>query len=332
MRTKTIGTALTLCIAASAPGCWFTGYEGAFPEGEDVRLDLPGDGFRAAGDRGEVYGVIEDTARQTNGFVTELVVGVGGIVAALNEHRETSRDGPWRVYGPFEDDEGRDLSWLVKIQGDEASTDYEVWVGDRGSSGGEMDLVMDGSIIIDGDIRTGDFSLDFDAIEKHPQMKQPDDAGKSFSGSIEVSFERDVSSETKTIDIAFVDFREEDLFGDAWFSDETYEYHRDEEGAGSFHLAVHGQFDENSFVGTVVNRLVLDARWSAQGQGRARGMILAVDNEDSALPEGDMVLHECFEAGGGLTYASVNAAYQDDLAHYVTGDESTCVFTQDEVD
>lgn len=327
-----LSTTMMVGLLATAPGCWFTGYEGAFPEGDDVRLELPGQGFRAAGDRGEVYGTIEETARDVNGFVSELVTGVGAVVEALSQYRETSRDGDWRVYGPFDDDEGRDLAWLVKIEGDEAATRYEVWVGAAGSKADAMDRVMNGSIEIDGDLRTGDFGLDFDAIEKHPAIKDPEDVGKTFSGAIEVTFERDVSTEAKTIDIAFIDFREEDLLGDAWFSDETYVYDRDGDGSGSFHLAVHGQADEDAFIGTVVNRLVLDARWSEKGEGRARGMLLEVDNEDSALPYGDLIVHECFEPGGALTYAGVNEAYAQELGHYVTGDASACAFTEADLD
>ena len=320
-----------LVLATATIGGCFETYDNAYPEGDDVRLDLPGQ-FRAAGDRGEVYGVIEDTARDVNGTVAELVQGVGTVVAALNHYPETRRDGAWRVYGPFEDDMGRDLSWMVKIQGDAASTDYEVLVGNaQASSAAQMDIVMDGSITIDGSERSGDFTMDFDAVEKHPALKDPEDAGVAFAGSIDVEFFRDIDSELKTINIDFNDFSETALLGEAWFSDDTYAYERGADGDGNFHLAVNGRWDEGAFGGMRVNRLELDARWNAQEQGRARGMVLDVDNEDSGLPSGDLILHECFEAGGALTYAGVNEAYRAELAHYVDGTEDSCKFGEDEL-
>jgi hypothetical protein len=330
--TRRIGllTGGLVVAATTLTGCFQT-YDNAYPEGDDVRLDMPGQ-FRAAGDRGEVYGVIEDTARDVNGTVAELVQGVGTVVAALGNDPETRMDGQWRVYGPFEDDKGRDLAWMVKIQGDATSTDYEVLVGDRSAvSAAEMDIVMEGAITIDGSERSGDFTLDFDAIEKHPAVKDPEDAGVTFAGSIDVEFSRDVDSEQKTVTIDFNDFSETAILGDAWFSDDIYAYERGAQGEGSFHLAVNGRWDEGAFGGMRVNRLELDARWNAAEQGRARGMVLDIENEDSGLPNGDLVINECFDAGGSLTYAGVNDAYRVEFAHYVDGDETSCKFGEEDL-
>jgi hypothetical protein len=314
-------------------GC-FLGYEGAFIEAEDVSLDTPGQ-IRSRmfddGEQGDVYVLVEDTATDVNGWVSEMVDGIATIVAFLNEHRETSREGEWRVYGPFNDDEGRDLSWLVRIQGDAESTAFEVRVGERGASSDEVALLLDGDIDIDENVRTGGFTLHFDTVEDHPGIKDLEDAGKTFAGEIDVSFVRDVSTEHKTIDIDFRGFVVENVFGESWSSDESYAYHRADDGSGEFHLALLGTFDDNAWGGIRRNRLALDARWTAEEAGRARGQILGVEHEDGALPDGDLVIFECFDGDGNLTWREINDPYAAEIPSYNMGDEATCAFTEDEL-
>ena len=331
-RIEIIGLGLA---ALSLSGCFQEKYDGAFPEGDDVRLSVPGQqGFRSAGETGEVYQLVADTATEVNGWVTEVVNGTGTVVKALSNHPASSKDGDWLIYGPFDDDKGRDLSWLIRIQGNDTYTDYEVFVGTRGAKkAGRMDLFMSGGIDIDGDMRTGTFTLDFAAVERHPQVKDFEDAGKTYSGSIEVAFERNVATEKKIVDIEFKDFRVADTFGDAWFSNETYEFRREDSGSGSFHLAINGQVDDNAFVGRQVNRVELDALWTKNEDGRARAKVLEVDNEASALPHGDLVVHECFDPGGALHFRHATDDYaRDEYAGYNFGKESDCLFTEEQID
>lgn len=306
-------------------GC-FDGYEGVFIEGADVELDIPGAGFRTD-HKGEAYQLVETTATQTNRFVAEMVKGMSEIVSLLNQHRETSRDGAWRVYGPFDDDQGRNLAWLVRIEGDAESTQFEVLVGARGSKQDGMDMVLSGGLDVDGDIRKGEFKLDFDSVQAHPEMREPGDTYKTVGGAIVVTFFRDVATERKDIEIDFQDFREEDILGESWFSDESYAYNRDAGGAGTFHLAVSGSIDDEVFSGERVNRLLLDAMWNEGEQGRVRARVLEVENEESALEYGDYQLDECFGATGELTWRALGGEYAVANPLYAFGEESSCVFS-----
>ncbi len=335
--TRLTCTALTFAaltaVAAPSTGCFLLGgYDGAFIEKDDVSLDVYGDsGFRAAGEEGDVYVIVRETAVSVNGWVGETVQGIATVVQFLNNHRETAREGEWRVYGPFNDDDGRDLSWLVKISGDADATAYEAWVGARGASRGNMDKLLEGDIVIDGDERRGGFSLFFDAVEAHQEMKQLEDAGVTFTGSIDVSFTRDVSTEQKTVDVKFNDFRAEAVLGEAWFSNENYGYDRDGDGNGTFHLAVHGTWDDNAWGGQQTNKMVLDARWNADESGRTRGQILDVENADSGLPNGDLIIHECFDVAGSLTWRDINDNYDVEYPWYDMGDATLCSFTEDDL-
>jgi hypothetical protein len=314
-------------------GC-FMGYEGAFVEREDVSLETPQQmSMRALedGEQGDVYMVIEQTATDVNGWVGETVENVATVVAFLNQHRETSREGSWRVYGPFNDDDGRDLAWMARIEGDAEATAYEIYVGERGAGRDDVDLLLDGNIEINDNLRSGGFTLHFDAIEENPGIKDLEDAGKTFAGEIDVSFTRDISTEQKTVDIDFRGFSEQNLMGESWSSDESYAYHRTDEGAGEFHLAVQGTFDDNAWGGIKQNRLILDARWSADEAGRTRGMITDVEHEDSGLPDGDLVIHECFDTDGYLTWREINDPYAAEIPSYNMGEEDTCTFAEEDL-
>jgi hypothetical protein len=291
--------------------CFDASFDGTFPEPDDVRLAVPG---RAAasgtGERGEAYTLVAATATAVDGWVADVVSGLATVVQPLADHRESSRDGSWLVFGPFDDD-ARDLAWLVQI--DDGA--HEVWVGRAGARGrAAMDLLMVGNIALDGDVRSGAFSLDMSTLDGHPAIS----AGAGASGSIDVTFERDVSTDRKHVDIAFVDFHALE-----WSSDDTYAFRREPDGSGAFDLARAGDF-----AGRQVDRVELEMRWREDLSGRARGIVLDVDN---GLPHGDLVLDECFDAAGVLSYRDLTDAYAVDLPGYAFGDERTCVFAADEL-
>ena len=333
-RHPALSLLLLAAFAPTAGGCLlFGGYDTATIEREDVSLDLYGsNAARSSGERGEVYTIIAETAYETNTWVAGVVEATSAVTRYLNNYPANETPDGYRTYGPFDDDEGRDLAWVVKIKGDASATEYKVLVGDRGETASDMLVLLDGHIEIDGDVRTGGFRLFFDAIEDQPELKDLEDSGTTFSGTIDVSFTRDVSTEEKTVDIQYNDFRAEYTLGDAWYSDETYAYHRDAEGGGTFHLAVYGTFDDQVFGGYQTNKLELDARWNPQEEGRARGQVLEVENADSILPAGDLVVHECFDAAGDLTYRALNEPYASEQPGYGLGDPANCVFDESDLD
>lgn len=308
-----------------------SGGGGNFLEGDDVRLGVPSGVSDRAGDPdliiGDVYQIVDRTIADTNGWVTGSVEGIATIYRYLDRHRETSRDGEWRVYGPYQDDDGRDLAWLVKIAEPAGVDTFEFYVGPRAAKGeAEMDKLIDGELKVEDNMRSGGFSLYFDAIEAHPEMKDADDALHTYQGSIHITFERDTDTEAKSIDIDFDGFKvlyDGFLDEDSFESDESYNYRQNGDGTGTFHLALLGPWDDWGWSGPESERLVLDMAWTAEGSGRARGQILeSADMGD--LKHGDLVIDECFKPEGYVIWRQISDAYLVEVPDYDLGVETEC--------
>jgi hypothetical protein len=327
-------TATSLILAATlapAAGCWTTHPETPVIEADDVRMEPPGShGFRAAGDRGDVYDLALEVSGDVNGWVTEIAVGMSQIVHELNEHPETRTDGEWRVYGPHDDDQGRDGSWLVRLTGDEGSASFAVYVGRRGAQEDAMKLLIDGEIAVSDAQRGGAFTIDFDTIRAFADVLDHADQQARYGGKIAVSFERDLESKHKQVDLEFDGFFYDDGVDDLDFSGERYAYRRDARGAGSFHFATWSSFDHSEWSGPELERMAVDMRWDERNAGRARGTIVEVDGQGD-LRHGDIAVHECFDANGGLTWRLVNEPYADYDPSYSFGQERSCVFGEDEL-
>src|SRR5690606_30852074 len=237
-------------------------------------------GFRDDQARGELGWLINQTASDTNGWVTAVVETTGYVVEFLNNHRETFPDGSWRVYGPFDDYRGRDGAWLVRISGTELQTNLEILLAPRGTVDPDsFDLMADGTLVVDDEMRSGNMHIDFDTIEKYPELDLT--ILWSFAGDINIEFERNVDSGEKTISIDYQQFvatRTGFLDDDVFSSDETYQYHKEADKSGSFHLALMGEWDTYPWTwsGPEQERMQLDMVWNAEQAGRARGTITEV--------------------------------------------------------
>jgi hypothetical protein len=323
------GTGLLLATVASTSACsWFGGYDGVFLEAEDVSLDLPESGFRADGAKGDLWQLITQTADDTNGWVTTVVETTGYVVEFLSNHRETGIDGEWRVYGPFDDNGGRDIAWLVRISGTDADTNFEFLLAPRGTTDkASFELMADGGLTVEDDLRYGNMHIDFDTIEKYPELDVT--LLWSFAGDINIEFDRNVESGEKTISIDYQEFkayRTGYLDDDAFESDETYEFHKAGDGSGSFHLALMGEWDTwpYQWSGPLQERMQLDMVWTPTGEGRAYGSITEVDGVGDML-HGDASLDECFDATGCLSYRALSELYANEVPTYNFGDPSSCV-------
>ncbi|MBC8066699.1 MAG: hypothetical protein IAG13_00065 [Deltaproteobacteria bacterium] len=310
-----------------------TGYETAVIEGDDVRIETPDEGFRASGKRGEVYQLALDAALDTDAWVSDTVEAMGEVVLTLNEYPESSRDGDWRVYGPYPDDSYDDLAWLVRISGDEQGSSVEVYAGSTGEkSADEMDLLIFGEVAIADGARNGGFAIDFDALNQHPQLLERDRDANVLGGTIYVDFARDVESLAKQVTIEFDAIRIDDGDNVYDYDGETYEYQREAAGDGRFHLAARSTFEDENWSGPEVERMAIDLRWTKTHAGRARGTILE-DETGGDLLRGDIVVHECFAERGELEYRRVTEAYQELIEPgYAFGEAKSCVFTEAELD
>lgn len=316
---------LATCATLSTSGCLFgfEGYDGVFFEAQDVSLDLPGADERAAYDGPHFWVTV--TADEVNGWVTDVVETSAQVVSILNNYPETDTEGEWRVYGPFDDDAGRDLAWLVRIAGDGEETSFEIEVGPRGASKADTELAVSGTLRVDGDERSGELLLDFDVLETHDDWKR--DPTYTYAGDIAITFTRNVESEAKTIDLDFMGFEVEHesfLDDDIFTSDEAYSYTREADGAGTFHLALMGEWDSYGYSGPLRERMQLDEAWDAAGNSRTVGEI--TDPEGTGdLTHGDLYLEECHDPTDSLVYREINDAYLVIVPDYNQGDAAACV-------
>ena len=223
------------------------------------------------------------------------------MVEFLNDHRESGVEAGWRVYGPFDDNGGRDIAWLVRINGTDLDTSFEFLLAPRGTTNtANFELMADGALTVDDEMRSGNVHIDFDTVESYPELDLT--LLWEFEGDINIEFERNVDSGEKTISIdydKFVATRTGFLDDDVFESDETYEYYKAGDGSGTFHLALMGEWDTYPYgwSGPMQERLQLDMVWNAGEAGRARGAITEVDGVGD-MKHGDLSLDECFDAAG----------------------------------
>ncbi len=328
---STLATSLTLSLLSG--GCFFLGDSGKhqFIDADDVRLELPGAVSDRDVDTTMIHGDLHDAAlrvsEDVNTWITTLVETSARVVEFLDGVPETSRDGNTRVYGPYADRDGRDLSWLIRIDEQGDTTSFEIHVGPR-SAGSQSDMskLMSGTLVASEESRSGGFDLDFDVVEQYPEMQGEAAKLYTYAGAVSVTFERQLGSEYKHIDMKFEDLSvlyEGFLDDDAFFSDDTYSYHRDAEGAGNFRLALLGEWDDFGWSGPAQENMTLEWAWNPKGEGRTRGSIVEVDGVGD-MKHGDLALEECFGADGYLTWRQINAPYVVEAPDYNFGDPASC--------
>ncbi len=270
---------------------------------------------------GDVYALGMQTAHEVNGWVGEGVDSAGRVIQALEKWPATSQDGGVDVYGPYHDVE-TDLSWTIRLEGDDDGSHFEVLVG---TSSSDMDELLDGEISIDGDIRAGVFAMDFDTVEKYGLKRGPD-RDRSYKGSIEIRFERDVSTDHKLVDIVYDGFEVTQEFPiKEYFSADKYSFRRNADGAGEFIFSLVSTFQTQVWSGPARERMTLELAWNEDGAGVGKEEIVALEDGEGDLAYGDLVLEECFGAGGFYTWRQLSAAYAGVLPDYAAGERGDCV-------
>lgn len=315
--------ALTIVpLALFAGGCWET-KEYAFPSSDDVRLSSASSAMRDAttGEYGDVYALGMQTAHEVNGWVGEGVDAAGRIVDVLQVLPPTSEDGDYDVFGPYYDHE-TGLSWKIRLAGDEDASHFEVLVGQGKDA---MDELLDGEIKVDGDVRTGVFAMNFDTVEAY-DLKSGPDKDRTYKGSIEIRFERDTTSEHHLVDVVYDNFEVTQEFPiKEYFSADEYSFRRNADGAGKFVFSLVSTFQTQVWSGPDRERMTLELVWNADGAGTGKETISALDDKEGDLAYGDLVLEECFDAGGYFTWRELSAEYAATIPGYGAGDKSRCV-------
>ncbi|MCA9653782.1 MAG: hypothetical protein H6712_14060 [Myxococcales bacterium] len=331
LRRTLLTSALLTATIVPGTGCWMDSGSGTpLIEAEDVRMEPPGTmGFRQLGDKGEVYGLALDVSDDVNHWVTDIAVGMSKLVHELDQHPATREEGDWRVYGPQDDEDGRDGAWMVKITGDSAAASFEVYIGRRGASEEQMRLLISGDVSVVESERDGRFTIDFDTIRELEDLIDGVNADADYGGKITVSFERNADTLYKRVELDFDGFYADDGEDDLDFDGESYLYHREDDGAGRFHFATWSSF-EGEWSGPALERMTVDMRWDADEAGRAQGSVVEVDGVGD-LRHGDLTVAECFDGNGGLTWRSLDEPYLGYEPDYAFGDEKTCVFGESDM-
>ncbi len=327
-----LASLFALSLSTMSTGCFLFGNDAAdFLEGDDVRIELPESiAARNGGEqiRGDLHVAVEWYSRQTNAWVTTLVENSAKVVGYLDDIQPTSTEGAIRIYGPYDDDQGRDLSWLVRLETLTDGSKYELYVGVRGAKAqADMDLLMTGDLHHEGKARSGGFTMDLDVVEKHAEMKGADGDLTVVAGTVDVTFTRDVETEEKRIDLDFKEVTVEYLGyldDDIFYSNDRYAYARKADGAGTFVVAAYGEWDDNGWSGPEREKMVVQAAWNADGAGRTHGEILEVDGVGD-MKYGDLYLDECSGTDGFLTWRALNDVYAVAAPGYNFGDEATCL-------
>jgi hypothetical protein len=279
----------------------------------------------APGEYGDVYALGMKSAHEVNGWVGEGVEVSGRILRALEKLPPTSHDGDFDVFGPYHDAE-TDLTWLIRVEGDEAESHFEVLVaaGDE-KDASAMDELLDGEISIDGDMRIGAFAMSFDTVEKY-ELKSGPDRDRTYAGSMEIRFERNTATEHKLVDVTFDDFEvTQEIPIVEYFSADRYSFRRNDDGAGKLVFGLVSTFQEQVWSGPQRERMTLELEWNEDGAGHGEEQVLALEDGEGDLAYGDIVLEECFDAGGYVTWRELNDPYAAAFPEYASGDPASCV-------
>ena len=312
-------SALLLPLAMLGTGCF--GGEHAFPTSDDFRMSTSESEDREGtlAEYGDVYALGMQSAHEVNGWVGEGVDAAGRIIRALEKYPPTSRDGEWDVYGPYDDSE-TGLSWRIRISGDEQGSNFEVAVG---SSKSDMKEVLTGSVDIDGDVRYGTFSMDFDVVEEF-DLKAGPDVDRTYQGRVDIKFERNVDTELKVVEIDYENFEVTQEYPiKEYFSADSYAFRRNDKGAGSFHLDIVSTFQAQVWSGPERERMTIDLEWNDDGAGVGAGRMLQLEGEGD-LAYGDIYLDECFDEHGYFVWRQLNEPYAGAYAEYNSGDPALC--------
>ena len=161
---------LPLLVLASA-GC-SDGYDGVFFDPEDVQVPN--------------VTVVEGTsepAPEMQALAVEVFELVAPVGARLDGAREDGREGPARIFGPFEDTVSTDWAWKV------TATDTDegrALVVELGPTSDELFVFVEGRIEVTETRRSGSATITVPA--------PVEDAVTGWSGTLIVEFGRDLAS------------------------------------------------------------------------------------------------------------------------------------------
>lgn len=324
MLRNALASVVTLAAAATLSGCFLTP-EYAYIEGDDVQMEpVRGAEFRAATEYGDIYAISMQSAHDVSGWIAVAIDLTGEALDLLDDYPSTTEDDGWHLYGPYRP-KGSEVSWLFRLDGDDRGSQFEVWVGDRDAKDIKaMDRLLGGRVELTKSRRAGALDLDFDVIESYGEaLKVGPDRDRHYTGSVALTFERDLESQYKHVDIDYRDFTvTQEIPIHDYFAATRYQFHREADGSGEFHVDIASTFQALLWSGPEVEQMLIDMTWDRSGAGKAHGEMLQGRTGDLML--GDLTLDECFDERGAVLWRELSETYAEALPDYNLGDPASC--------
>ena len=326
---KAIVCSIAIAAACSITGCGSTASDadflGGIPDGESLRIKLPGASAAKAALTAESQGVLTKSqvgdygefyvfTRQMTQEVNNAVYGLLLMIEDVAQQEPTTKEADRWIWGPYTPGGLDPASYKVTISrtGDK---DYAWSLEEKARDAADdaFAQVMGGTHTKGTRARrgAGTIALDFDAMAAL-------DPSKVERGKADVTYQTDTYPVTVTV--AFKDFVGDDGKGPA---DSTYRYTENEGGSGEFSFAVTGDIDakgKDEDVGIL-------SRWEADGRGRADVRITGGDLVDQQIT--DVTAVECWDAGFKRTYFEdwATAAQGKVPLDALQGEAASCAFT-----
>lgn len=127
------GVAPALVLAWAGAGCGVGAYEGTVPRADDLALRVPGIDETSA-QSGALHALLATTVPAVQAHYEPVARDLERVVGSIDGHRHDGREGEARVFGPFDDPDGRAVAWIVTAEEARSTTRWALSVaGDDGA-------------------------------------------------------------------------------------------------------------------------------------------------------------------------------------------------------
>ena len=307
-------------VALGLASCGLDGFDAPFLEPSELATRHRA--IRSAApvkSQGWVVPELDRAARRAQESMGSSVERLAEVVDELRGHAPTRRDGPWEVYGPFEDPSGAPLQWTVRVryEGDSTFYGFDVTRTDPPSEPGPILRVADAAVQTTNGLRRGELLLHLDELARSPGLEHAlFEASQGFTdGQLRVVTE--VAGERRVLDV--------ELSGGRSLQRYTLMQETPER---AWVLAL-TEVRLESFEGPRPARV--EAILGPQGDGRARA-IVEMEDAASSSSVSPGIIEECLGAGGRLTWRGLGGGLASSEPDFEFGDPQSCELSASALD
>lgn len=293
------GAVPALALVLVGPGCGVGAYEGAVPRADDVALMVPGID-ETSGQSGALHALLATTVPAVQAHFEPVTRDLERVVGSIDGHRHDGREGAARVFGPFDDPDGREVAWIVTVEDVRSTTRWTLSAA--GNDGAASVLVADGSTTEDDDGRSVAWMLwparhaaAIGDIVFDPNV----DADMALAIEVAIDDDRDRDeARALTITSAGPSWDEHWLApvladGVHWWSDET---------GGRLTLRSAVPLPPDVLADPLPGLPWVEAAWNEQGTGEIAAVVSHEDGDREVL------VRECLDPAGRAIFRSIDPA------------------------